>query len=92
VQRVYSTAGRRLAEIVPQSAFGLTASEDGGNPRSVLGLDGTIYTSIEDAAERGAKIHIYEWRAGDDNLLLANGGRSTGTWCLVDAPVTWELC
>jgi hypothetical protein len=86
VQRVYSTAGRRLAEIVPQSAFGLTASED------LLGLDGTIYTSIEDAAERGAKIHIYEWRAGDDNLLLANGGRSTGTWCLVDAPVTWELC
>jgi hypothetical protein len=92
IQRVYSTAGRRLAEIVPQSAFGLNASEDGGNPRSVLGLDGTIYTSIEPDTERGSRILIYEWSAGDDNLLLANEGRSTGTWCLVDAPVSWEPC
>jgi hypothetical protein len=92
IQRVYSTAGHRLAEIVPQSAFGLNASEDGGNPRSVLGLDGTIYTSVEPDDARGVKILIYEWSAGDENLLLANGGRSTGTWCLVDEPVTWRRC
>lgn len=90
VQRVYSTAGRRLAEIVPQSAFGLTASEDGGNPRSVLGLDGTIYTLVE--AGGPTKVYVYEWSAGDDNLLLANEGRNVGTWCLVNEAGTWEPC
>jgi len=90
IQRVYSTSGHRLAEIFPQSAFGLTASEEGGNPRSVLALNGTIYTLVE--AGGPTKVSVYEWSAGDDNLLLANEGRSTGTWCLVGGAETWQPC
>jgi hypothetical protein len=90
VQRVYSTAGFDLTEIFPQSAFGLTASEDGGNPRSVLSVNGTIYTMVE--AGGPTRINLYSWSAGDHNLLLANKGRNIGTYCLVEGPVTWKLC